>query len=271
MDDRAVEPFETFDVTTADVSHPVYLGPKRGPGVLLLHEVAGLTTNTLQLAEEISQAGFTVAVPHLFGRVAGEGSSATVTGFVGWLGRCIAREMSCLVMNQPERGALWLSAACRWLAGESPSPRGVGVIGMCATGCYALGAVFDSHVGAVIVSQAATPALRPTSWGVRGGDSRLRDAETKLMALRFRTDWRAARRRVERLPEIIDEVLEVRRTGPDDPTLPTCNRGIEIQTGSRLRVLWADGSGHSVINFHRVDLAVAEVIAFLHTNLDPDT
>jgi dienelactone hydrolase len=262
--------FERHTVGTGNVAHDIYLGPRNGPGVLLLHELAGLTDNTLELADEISAAGFTVAVPHLFGRVAGEGTTAMLAGFAGLLGRCIAREMTLFACNQPERGAQWLSEAAGWLSERSASPRGVGVIGMCATGSFALGAIFDPSVGAVVSSQAATPFLRPASWGVRGGDHRLAEAETSLMALRFRRDRRSAKRRVDLLSEIFDESLEVRRDGPaDDPMLPTCERGIDVMTGDRLRVVWADGAGHSVLNFDRVDRAVGQVIAFLRANLAP--
>lgn len=260
--------FERFTVETDTVSHDVYVTGSGGPGVLLLHEIAGLTTNTLELASEIAATGLTVAVPHLFGRMEGEGAMAMATGFGGMLGRCIAREMTMFVANQPRRGTEWLLAAAEWLAGRTDSPRGVGVIGMCATGSFAMGAVFDPNVGAVVASQAATPMVRGCSWGVPGGDQRLGDVETPVMALRFRRDGRAAACRVERLAGLFGESPVATRDGPDDPTVPTEQRGIEIVTGDRLHVVWADGEGHSVLNFHRVDRAVDQVIAFLHANLD---
>ena len=260
--------FETHPVSTGDVTHDVYLGPNRGPGVLLLHEVAGLTANTFELADGLSSAGFTVAVPHLFGRVRAEGGEALRTGAVGFLGRCIAREMSCLVANQPRRGTAWLAAAARFLADRSESPRGVGVIGMCATGSYALGAVFDANVGAVVASQAATPALRPGSWGIPGGLPAVRGSLKPVMTLRFQKDWRSGKRRVRRLQEAIGESGDVQRIGPDyDPDRPMCERAIEVTSGDLLHVIWADGSGHSVLNFDRVDLAVTKVIDFLDSSL----
>ncbi len=261
--------FTPRPVSTAEVTHDVHLGPDNGPGVLLLHELAGLTDNTFELAEEITDAGFTVAVPHLFGRVGGEGKTAMAAGAVGLLGRCIAREMSCFVLNQPRKGTAWLAAAAGWLAGETKSPRGVAVIGMCATGAFAMAAVFDSNVGAVVGSQAALPWLRPGSWAIPGGDRKLADTDGGIMALRFTQDAKSPERRFVRLPELVGESTSVRRVGSDDPDLPHCDRGVEVWDGSRLHIVWAAGSGHSVLNFDRVDNAVAEVIAFLHTNLDP--
>jgi dienelactone hydrolase len=268
--DRLGREFKSYPVRTEHISHTVYLGPRRGPGVLLLHEIAGLTTGTLDLAEQITGAGFTVAVPHLFGRIAGEGPQAMAVGFRELLGSCIRREMNLLVFNQPERGTRWLIEAVRWLASETDSRRGVGVIGMCATGSYALGAIFDSRVGAVVASQAATPYLRPASWGVRHGDHRLREGDTALMALRFQRDFKAAKRRVKRLARILGVRVDSRRLGPDDSKLPKCDRGVEIQTGGRLHVIWADGSGHSVLSEERVELAVAQMISFLEANLGSD-
>jgi Dienelactone hydrolase family len=266
--DRRVE-FVSHRVTTSDVAHDVYLGPNRGPGVLLLHELPGLTDHTFQLAERITDAGFTVAVPHLFGRAGGNGDP--LTGAVGLLGRCIAREMSFLARNQPRRGTAWLAEAACWLSTSehSKSPRGVAVIGMCATGAFAMAAVLDPRVGAVVGSQAVSRVLRPGSWGIPGGDPQLADVETGVMALRFRRDNKSAKRRFVRLPELVGESTEVRTDGPDDPSLEPCDRGIEVWDGDRLHVVWATGSGHSVLTFHQVDRAVAEVIAFLHTNLDP--
>jgi hypothetical protein len=267
MERRSELPFESHRVTAGDIAHDVHLGPSRGPGVLLLHELAGLTDNTIQLAERITEAGFTVAVPHLFGRARGKGSY--VTGAVGLVGRCIAREMSLLARNQPERGTAWLAEAARWLGQKSDSPRGVAVIGMCATGAFAMAAVLDPRVGAVVGSQAALPLLRPGSWAIPGGDHQLSDGETGVMALRFRRDAKSAKRRFVRLPDLVGETTTSRIKGPDDPSLPACDRGIEVWDGDRLHLVWAAGSGHSVLTFEQVNRAVDEVIAFLHTNLDP--
>ncbi|MEU1971325.1 dienelactone hydrolase family protein [Microbacterium sp. NPDC019599] len=261
--------FERRRVKTADIEHDVHFGPVRGPGVLLMHELAGLTDNTKTLAAEIAASGFTVALPHLFGRAGPSGPRAMLTGAAGLIGRCIAREMSLLVADHPERGTTWLKAAVSELAAYAPSPRGVGVIGMCATGAFAMATVLDPAVGAVVGSQPALPAWRRRSWGIPGGDEQLAKRKTPLLVLRFRKDRRSAKDRVERLPQLLEDPVSKSRVGPEDPGLPHCDRGIEVWTGARSQVVWADGSGHSVLNFDRVDLAVAEAMRFLHANLDP--
>ncbi|MFH8253256.1 dienelactone hydrolase family protein [Microbacterium sp. B2969] len=255
--------FESHPVSTGEISHDVYLGPVRGPGVLLIHELAGLTENTFELAETITAAGFTVAVPHLFGRVRGEGTGAMASGIAGLLGRCIAREMSVFFREQPRKGTNWLQAAVSWLGENTESPRGVGVIGMCATGSFAMATVVDPAVGVVIGSQAASPAFRPAGWSVPGGDQAIGRSEAAVMVLRFRDDRKSAKARVEQIPVLRGKTPVIRHEGPDDPSLPHCARGIEVWDADRMRVVWASGSGHSVLNFDRVDLAVDEVVSFL--------
>jgi hypothetical protein len=43
-----------------------------------------------------------------------------------------------------------------------------------------------------------------------------------------------------------------------------------VLKGERLHIVWADGSGHSVLNLKQVKLAVDQMVAFLHKNLDPE-
>lgn len=259
--------FTSHPVSTPDVTHDVHLGPVRGPGVLLLHEIAGLTDETFALAGRLTDAGFTVAVPHLFGRVGDSSGAGMAAGAVGLIGRCIAREMSLLVRDTPRRGTDWLKAAVAWLDERTQSPRGVGVIGMCATGAFAMAAVLDPRVGAVVGSQPALPLMRRDGWAIPGGDQALADSGSGVMALRFCTDGKSPEKRVRDLPTLMGETVVSRREGPDDPDLPTTGRGIETQDGERLRIVWADGSGHSVLTSERVDLAVAALTGFLHAHL----
>ncbi|WP_137844966.1 dienelactone hydrolase family protein [Microbacterium sp. 2FI] len=262
--------FVPHRVATPDQAHVVHLGPNGGPGVLLLHELMGLTDETFELAEAITAAGFRVAVPHLFGPAGGDGSMPA--GSAGLIGRCIAREMSLLARNQPRKGTEWLAEAASWLGTHTTSPRGVAVIGMCATGAFAMAAVLDPQVKAVVASQAAFPMLRPGSWAIPGGDEQLGSGDKGVMTLRFRRDCKSAKRRVERLPDLVGgEPPTHRREGPasPDPKAAPSVRGIDVSEGGRLHVVWADGRGHSVLTASRVDRAVVEVAAFLRKNLHP--
>ena len=255
-------------VRAGAIAHDLYIGPNHGPGVLLLHEIKGLSENTFELAELITAEGFTVGLPHLFGRVSRDRVTAESHATFGG---CIAREMSLLAGRTPRAGTEWLAAAASELAcaPTSTSPRGVGVIGMCATGAFAMGAVFDRAVGAVVASQATSPYLQPGSWAVDGGDEQLGATTTPVMALRFEHDVVAARRRVRHLPHLLGESLSgpSRVDGSGQRSGPTNGRGITVEAGDRLHLVWADGWGHSVLNFARVDVAVRAVVDFLAANL----
>ena len=256
-------------ISTDHITHDVWFGPKLGPGVLLLHELAGLSNNTVKFAASLMDAGFTVAMPHLFGRVGAEGNGGMGAGAAGLLGRCIMREMSFFLRDQPPQGTEWLKEASKVLGERSISPRGVGVIGMCATGSFAMATVLDPHVGAVVASQAALPLLRRGTWGVPGGDRKLADEDTAVMTLRFCTDAKSGKGRVKRLPERMNETLTYNTSGPTDSKLPHAERGIEEGVGNRLHVIWAGGAGHSILTSERVDRAVTAVIDFLRKNLSP--
>src|SRR5689334_1743655 len=57
----------TPDEHTHDgVTHPTYR-KGTGPGVVIVHEIPGLTPKVIAFAEEVVAAGFTVVLPHLFG------------------------------------------------------------------------------------------------------------------------------------------------------------------------------------------------------------
>lgn len=269
MDCAGKYPLESQTVSMGGITHDVWFGPKLGPGVLLLHELSGLSQHTATFGASLMDAGFTVAMPHLFGRVGTKGNEGTAAGIKGLLGLCIAREMSLFLRDQPPRGTEWLKEAARVLGGRSNSTRGVGVIGMCATGSFALATVFDPQVGAVVASQAALPAFRRGSWGMAGGDERLAQGDTAVMALRFCTDAKAGKRRIKRLPGLMNETLTYSVSGPSEPNLPQAQRGIKEGIGDRLHVVWAGGRGHSLLTSERVDLAVTAVIAFLRENLIP--
>ena len=63
------EPF-----SAAGLTHDVYTRGA-GPGVVLLPEIPGMTPAVMALADHLVEAGFTVAVPSLFGEP-GRGFSA---------------------------------------------------------------------------------------------------------------------------------------------------------------------------------------------------
>jgi dienelactone hydrolase len=139
--------------TGAGITHDVYQKGE-GPGVVLIPEIPGIHPMVLGLGNHLVDNGFAVAIPSLFG-VPGKDVSAPYT--VSGIARaCIAREFMARAINANRPVAQYLRALARDLNGRTPGP-GVGVIGMCFTGGFALAAAVDDSVLAPVVSQPSVP------------------------------------------------------------------------------------------------------------------
>lgn len=148
--DRGFErsPF-SFHGTTRDVYR---LG--EGPPVILLSELPGITPQTLDLAQRIVRAGYRVVMPQLFGR---PGAPMTPREMFNTLGRvCISREFAMLAEREESPITDWLRGLARH-EHKRAGGRGVGVIGMCFTGGFALAMALDESVMAPVLSQPSLP------------------------------------------------------------------------------------------------------------------
>ncbi len=125
-----------------------------GPGVVLIPEIPGITPEVLGLAEHLVGAGFTVVVPSPFGTPGRAMSGRYVIGVVARL--CVASEFKAFATNAHRPIADFLRAVATDLNGRTPGP-GVGVIGMCFTGGFALAAAVDDAVLAPVLSQPSVP------------------------------------------------------------------------------------------------------------------
>ncbi len=125
-----------------------------GPGVVLIPEVPGITPEVLGLAEHLVDRGFTVVVPSPFGE---PGRSMTGGYTLRTIARlCVSAEFRAFAVNAHRPITDFLRAVASDLASRTPGP-GVGVIGMCFTGGFALAAAVDDSVLASVVSQPAVP------------------------------------------------------------------------------------------------------------------
>ena len=125
-----------------------------GPGVVLIPEIPGITPEVLGLAEHLVAAGFTVVVPSPFGepgKSESGGYMARVT-----LRLCVSAEFRAFALNSPRPISEYFRAVAADLAARAPGT-GVGVIGQCFTGGFALAAAIDDSVAAAVLSQPAVP------------------------------------------------------------------------------------------------------------------
>ena len=134
-------------------SYPTYRKGS-GPGVIVIHEVPGLTPRVIGFAEEVVAAGFTVVLPHLFGTPeAPVGPRSMLSTFPKV---CVSREFTKLAAGETSPIAGWLRSLSRSLHEELGGP-GVGALGMCFTGGFALAMMVDTSVAAPVLAQPSLP------------------------------------------------------------------------------------------------------------------
>jgi dienelactone hydrolase len=125
-----------------------------GPGVIVIHEIPGLTPAVVGFAEEVVAGGFTVVLPHLFGTPGARMNPLTVSGAMRQV--CVSREFTKLATRETSPIAGWTRSLARALHAELGGP-GVGALGMCFTGGFALAMMVDESVAAPVLCQPSTP------------------------------------------------------------------------------------------------------------------
>jgi len=168
-------------LTAAGVTHDVYIRGA-GPGVVLLPEIPGLTPQVMGLANHLVDAGFTVAVPSLFGEPGRPLSGGYVLRTIAKA--CIAREFAAFARNAERPIAEYVRALARHLH-DQVGGRGVGVIGMCFSGGFALASAVEPAVLAPVGSQPSVPF--PVSGGHRR-DLGMSEREQAVIAERVRSE-----------------------------------------------------------------------------------
>jgi dienelactone hydrolase len=125
-----------------------------GPGVIVIHEIPGITPPVLGFAEEVVAAGFTVVLPSLFGTPGRRKHLGTIAASLSQV--CVRREFSKLAQGRTSPIAGWLRSLARELHAELGGP-GVGALGMCFTGGFGLAMMVDDAVAAPVLCQPSVP------------------------------------------------------------------------------------------------------------------
>jgi dienelactone hydrolase len=154
---------EGFDRTTfshGGTTRTVYRAGS-GPGVVVIAEMPGITPEVIRFARRVVDLGCSVALPHLFG-VPGRDPfrsgmrSAVPDLLTSIVPACVSREFTVLATGRTSPVMTWLRALGRRLHEEWGGP-GIGVVGMCFTGGFALGMIADAPVLAPVLSQPSVP------------------------------------------------------------------------------------------------------------------
>ncbi len=204
-----LEGFERSTFATKGAPRIVYrLGS--GPAVVVMSEMPGITPEVAGFARKVADAGLTVVMPHLFGH---DGRAATAGYALATIGRaCIAREFTVLATERTSPIISWLRALAREEHERCGGP-GVGAVGMCFTGGFALGMMVDDTVVAPVLSQPSLPfpfgRRRKQALGVSQDDAR-RVAEraasgTCVLGLRFTGDKMSPGERFAHLRELLGD------------------------------------------------------------------
>lgn len=197
---------ETFDGTTRAVYRK-----GTGPAIVILHEIPGITPEVAAFGTRVADAGFTAVLPSLFGepgRPLGFAYAART-----YLSLCVSREFTMLATGRSSPVTTWIRALARAAHDECGGP-GVGVVGMCATGGFALAVAAEPSVLAPVMSQPASPMPigRVRRRGLDTDDvdlARIRQRVAHegmcVMGLRFTGDPLVPSERFERLREEFGE------------------------------------------------------------------
>ena len=217
-----------------------------GPGVVVIHEIPGLTPAVVGFADEVVEAGFTVVLPHLFGKPGAPMSPLTAAASMREV--CVNREFTKLATGQTTPVAGWLRSLARELHGELGGP-GVGALGMCFTGGFALAMMVDDAVAAPVLCQPSVPFAVGRR---RGADLNLSPADLETVRTRARAGC---------------EVLGLQFA--KDPATGTRFDTLDRELGPAFLRVDLDGRGHSTVTEQRRPEAVERVLGFFADKLKP--
>jgi len=151
--DDPLEDFTRRDIALDGVTKVVYVAAA-GPAVIVMTEMPGISPHVARFARWVRDAGFTVYIPSLFGR---DGAvPGAEEGAATFQRACVSAEFRALASNESSPVTKWLRSLARFAHGECGGP-GVGAIGMCFTGNFALTMMLEPSMLAPVLSQPSLP------------------------------------------------------------------------------------------------------------------
>jgi len=167
--------FERRAITLLGQQRLVYVAGS-GPGVVVMTEMPGISPHVARFARWVRDAGFTVYMPHLFGK---DGAPLNSWYAVSTIAKaCISKEFRAFAANASSPITQWLRALAAQAHSECGG-KGVGAIGMCFTGNFALSMMLEPSVLAPVLAQPSLPL------GQKGG---MHIAPDELAAVKARME-----------------------------------------------------------------------------------
>ncbi|MGZ4765266.1 MAG: dienelactone hydrolase family protein [Ilumatobacteraceae bacterium] len=235
---------------TADGRTRVVFRRGSGPGVIVIHEIPGITPKVARFANDLIDEGFTVVMPSLVGT---PGRAMSMPYEMASLARvCVAREFTVWALQQTSPIIRWLRALAADLH-QSVGGQGIGAVGMCFSGGFALGMMVDDVMVAPVLSQPSMPfavgkAARHADLNLSPHDA-IRVAERaadgcEVLGLRFDQD-KLVGTRFQSLRALLGDAFIA----------------VELPSTSK--------RDHSVLTEQRDEASVHRVIEFLRSKLQP--
>ena len=262
--DDALTDFSRRLVEVDGVEKTVYVAGA-GSAVVLMPEMPGISPDVLRLARWVRDAGFTVYVPSLFGV---DGAYPTVEGGVDVVRRaCVSAEFRAFGGGGTSPVAAWLRGLARLAHAECGGP-GVGAIGLCFTGNFALTMTLEPAVIAPVVNHPSLPLDDPAGLELSDEDARaVRDRIArdglKVLAYRFEGDRWCTGQRFAAYRALLGDAFDGRVLA-----------GSSANTNPPPFFRDVVGTPHSVVTAHLVDedghptlKARDEILAFLADRL----
>lgn len=155
---EALVGFEAQEEIHLGIPKTVYRIGASGPSVVVCHEIPGITPKVAEFARHVADAGFRVSLPTLVGD---PGRPPTMPYALKSLTKvCISREFSIFTGGLSSPVTDWLRSFGK-AEHERCGGKGIGVVGMCFSGGFALALAVDPHVLAPVLSQPSAPIKAP--------------------------------------------------------------------------------------------------------------
>jgi dienelactone hydrolase len=183
-----------------------------GPAVIVIAEIPGITPKVVEFADRVVDLGCTAVLPHLFGDPGAEPTPLSALGTMGW--GCVQREFSVWSTGRTSPVTEWLRALGRHEHERCGGP-GIGAVGMCFTGGFALAMMVDDVMLAPVLSQPSLPfpvsKRHKRDLGISQADlDKVKEraaSGVELVGLRFTCDIAVPAARFERLRQELGDAF----------------------------------------------------------------
>ena len=192
IDPKVRDPLDDFEprqITLLGKTKRVYVAGS-GPAVIVIAEMPGISPYVTRFARWVRDAGFTVYMPSLFGTdgvLPGTGRTMLTLARA-----CISAEFRAFSANSSSPVTQWLRALAAQ-AHKECGGKGVGAIGMCFTGNFALSMMLEQSVLAPVMAQPSLPLNNPAGVAMDPDEvaqikARMEAEDLTVLAYRFAGD-----------------------------------------------------------------------------------